>query len=98
MKILITAGNTQAPIDRVRCISNIFTGRTGATIALEARRRGHAVTLLTSHPETVAGTAGIECVVFRDFNDLKSLMAQRYGASGTAATVHSSTYTYNRLT
>ncbi|GIW80734.1 MAG: hypothetical protein KatS3mg105_2541 [Gemmatales bacterium] len=36
MKILITAGNTLAPVDRVRCLTNIFTGRTGALVALEA--------------------------------------------------------------
>ena len=50
MKILVTAGNTQTPIDRVRCITNIFSGKTGAQIALEAHRHGHSVVLLTSHP------------------------------------------------
>ena len=54
MNLLVTAGNTQAPIDRVRCITNIFTGRTGAHLALTAWQRGHRVTLLTSHPETAA--------------------------------------------
>ncbi len=54
MNILVTAGNTLVPIDRVRCITNIFTGRTGAAIALAAHDRGHTVTLLTSHPEAVA--------------------------------------------
>jgi phosphopantothenate-cysteine ligase/phosphopantothenoylcysteine decarboxylase/phosphopantothenate--cysteine ligase len=58
MKILVTAGNTQAPIDQVRCITNIFTGRTGTRIALEARERGHDVCLLTSHPEVVKELAG----------------------------------------
>src|SRR5438034_5962598 len=46
MRILVTAGNTLVPIDRVRCITNIFTGRTGARIALHAQERGHDVTLL----------------------------------------------------
>ena len=52
MKLLVTAGNTLVPIDSVRGITNVFTGRTGAGIALHAYRRGHHVTLLTSHPET----------------------------------------------
>ena len=39
MNLLVTAGNTQVAIDRVRCITNIFTGRTGTAIALEAYRR-----------------------------------------------------------
>ena len=51
MKILITAGSTQIPIDQVRCISNIFKGRTGTEIAVEAVQRGHKVTLLTSNPD-----------------------------------------------
>src|SRR4051812_19507999 len=54
MDILVTAGNTLVPIDRVRCITNIFTGKTGAAIALAAHARGHGVTLLTSHPEAMA--------------------------------------------
>src|SRR3954464_3024803 len=53
MNLLVTAGNTLTLIDRVRCITNVFTGRTGAAIALHAHRRGHAVTLLTSHPEAL---------------------------------------------
>jgi phosphopantothenoylcysteine synthetase/decarboxylase len=54
MNILVTAGNTLVPIDRVRCITNIFTGKTGASIALAGHARGHTVTLLTSHPEAMA--------------------------------------------
>jgi phosphopantothenoylcysteine synthetase/decarboxylase len=46
LSILITAGNTIVPIDRVRCITNIFTGRTGLGIALTAYQRGHHVHLL----------------------------------------------------
>ena len=47
LNVLVTAGNTQTPLDRVRAITNIFSGRTGTRIALEAHRRGHRVTLLT---------------------------------------------------
>lgn len=54
MNILVTAGNTLVPIDQVRCITNIFTGKTGTSIALAAHARGHSVTLLTSHPEVLA--------------------------------------------
>src|SRR5438309_10600617 len=57
MRIVVTAGNTLVPIDRVRCLTNIFTGRTGARIALHGHERGHDVTLVTSHPEVVAQLA-----------------------------------------
>jgi phosphopantothenoylcysteine synthetase/decarboxylase len=58
MNCLITAGNTMTLIDKVRCITNIFSGRTGTRVALAACARGHAVTLLTSHPEVVGELAG----------------------------------------
>jgi phosphopantothenate---cysteine ligase (CTP) len=58
MNILVTAGNTIVPIDRVRCITNVFTGRTGTTIALHCHQCGHRVTLLSSHPELVAMLCG----------------------------------------
>ena len=53
MNILVTAGNTKSLIDRVRCITNIFSGRTGAAVARTAWGRGHTVTLATSHPESI---------------------------------------------
>lgn len=53
MRILVTAGNTHAMIDRVRCVTNIFSGQTGARIAVEAYKRGDRVYLLTSHPDAV---------------------------------------------
>src|SRR5205823_4234579 len=55
MNLLITAGNTQSPIDRVRCITNIFSGRTGAQVARTAWGRGHTVTLATSRPDARTG-------------------------------------------
>ncbi len=80
MRLLVTAGNTLTPIDRVRCITNVFTGRTGTGIAVHAHGRGHAVTLLTSHPEVVAElhgpTAGDRWAVrpYRTFADLEGEM------------------------
>ena len=54
MRLLVTAGNTHAPIDRVRVVTNIFSGQTGTSIARAAWSRGHTVTLATSHPELLA--------------------------------------------
>jgi phosphopantothenate-cysteine ligase/phosphopantothenoylcysteine decarboxylase/phosphopantothenate--cysteine ligase len=79
MKILVTAGNTQTPIDRVRCITNVFTGRTGAQLAQEAHRQGHEVTLLTSHPEVVTDftpTSRWSVRRYRTFDDLRSAMTE----------------------
>jgi phosphopantothenate-cysteine ligase/phosphopantothenoylcysteine decarboxylase/phosphopantothenate--cysteine ligase len=93
MDILVTAGNTQAPIDKVRCVTNVFTGRTGAAIALCARRRGHAVTLVTSHPEAADAmrkdedlTHGWAARRYRTFDDLHQRMAEL--VPGRDAVVH----------
>jgi phosphopantothenoylcysteine synthetase/decarboxylase len=92
MRIFVTAGNTLVLIDRVRAITNIFTGRTGAGIALEAHRRGHHVTLATSHPEVAPppaqGRERWQCVPYRTFDDLQALMGHHIGNGQSDAIVH----------
>jgi phosphopantothenate---cysteine ligase (CTP) len=95
MNILVTAGNTQAPIDRVRCITNIFTGRTGTRIALAAQARGHHATLLTSHPEVVSALNRAppanrwSVFAYRTFHELRDLMAEKLRHGGFDALIHS---------
>jgi phosphopantothenoylcysteine synthetase/decarboxylase len=96
MRVLVTAGNTVVPIDQVRCITNLFTGRTGTGIALEARQRGHAVTLLTSHPNVVAELGGPATVApewrlipYRTFEDLQREMASILQTAAIDAVIHS---------
>lgn len=43
MRVLVTAGGTRAPLDEVRWIGNVSTGRFGAEISLECLRRGAEV-------------------------------------------------------
>lgn len=96
MKILVTAGNTQTPIDKVRCVTNIFSGRTGGRIAVEAIRRGHAVTHFTSHPEVISDiAAGLalrperwRLESYRTFDDLCKLMEERIPNGGFDAIIH----------
>jgi phosphopantothenoylcysteine synthetase/decarboxylase len=97
LKILVTTGNTQTPIDDVRCITNIFTGRTGTRIALEANRRGHNITLLASHPNVVqelqsditprAGTWN--CLPYRTFDELHNLMSKELREEQYDVVIHS---------
>jgi phosphopantothenoylcysteine decarboxylase/phosphopantothenate--cysteine ligase len=47
VRILVTAGGTQEPIDSVRFIGNRSSGRMGFELAFEAVRRGAKVTLIT---------------------------------------------------
>jgi len=56
--VLITAGGTREPIDPVRFIGNHSSGKMGNAIAVEAARRGAAVTLVTTvDAPTVPGMA-----------------------------------------
>lgn len=91
MNLLITAGNTLAMIDQVRAITNVFTGRTGAAIAVAAHQRGHACTILTSHPETaheVAPSARWRVLHYRTFEDLEKAMQTELATKAYDAVVH----------
>jgi phosphopantothenoylcysteine synthetase/decarboxylase len=91
MRILVTAGNTMVPIDRVRYLSNVFTGRTGARIALCAHERGHEVHLLTSHPEVVGNLAGTQrwkMQVYRTFLDLERNLEDSMRSADLHAIIH----------
>lgn len=70
--VLVTAGSTMVPIDKVRAITNIFNGRTGTNIALYFARQGWNVKLITSNPSLLNGK-GIDglCVdKFHTYYDL----------------------------
>lgn len=49
MRVLITAGGTREPIDRVRVVSNRSSGKMGRAIAREAWRRGASVTVVAAN-------------------------------------------------
>lgn len=69
IKVLVTAGGTQEPIDTVRVISNLSSGKTGITIAEYLTQMGFDVTLLQAH-----GSAKTENVTSRDvFTSFSSL-------------------------
>lgn len=97
MNVLVTAGNTLVPIDQVRCITNIFTGRTGAQVALAAHARGHRVTLLTSHPDAVREVAehGVpsdarwQTIRYQTFEELDRLLAKQITTEQLDAVLHS---------
>lgn len=94
MNILITAGNTHAPLDRVRVITNVFSGRTGAYIARAASARGHRVCVLTSHPEHLTGLPDhhdpdrrTTIIPYKTFADLASALEHAARAGGYDAII-----------
>src|SRR5262245_56293519 len=97
MNFLVTAGNTQSPIDQVRCVTNIFSGRTGASIARTAWGRGHTVTLATSHPESLlefeinprSPGERFTLLPYRTFDDLTILLQSQLKSTPFDAICHS---------
>jgi phosphopantothenoylcysteine decarboxylase / phosphopantothenate---cysteine ligase len=49
VRVLVTAGGTREPLDAVRFLGNRSSGRMGAALAAEARRRGAEVTLVAAN-------------------------------------------------
>jgi phosphopantothenoylcysteine decarboxylase / phosphopantothenate---cysteine ligase len=60
-RVLVTAGGTREPLDAVRFLGNRSSGRMGAAVAAEARRRGAEVTLVASNL-SVPAPVGVDVV------------------------------------
>ncbi len=88
-KVLITAGNTTVPIDKVRSISNIFRGKTGASIAEYFAGVGYEVTLLTSNITIVKPTEGLTVMQYRTYDDLYRLMEEYITTKQFDVIIHS---------
>ncbi|MFH0859625.1 MAG: phosphopantothenoylcysteine decarboxylase [Candidatus Altiarchaeota archaeon] len=69
MRVLITCGPTQEPIDDVRYITNSSSGRTGIALAEEAKRRGHEVTLVCG-PISLRAPANVKALNVRTAEEM----------------------------
>ncbi|MDT8296930.1 MAG: phosphopantothenoylcysteine decarboxylase [Spirochaetaceae bacterium] len=93
MKILVTAGGTNEPIDGVRRIANMSTGQTGTVLAGHFAAMGAEVLLLHAQdslvPVAEAGAAGrIESRSFRSFADLAGKLEEILSTREFDAVVH----------
>lgn len=94
LKVLVTAGSTQMPIDKVRCISNIFKGRTGSDIAGHFYDSGYEVTLIgnnytfdvlnKNYPEN-----RISCLGYKTYDELYNLMKKEITEYNYDIIIHS---------
>jgi phosphopantothenoylcysteine decarboxylase/phosphopantothenate--cysteine ligase len=75
-RVLVSAGGTREPLDAVRFLGNRSSGRMGAAIATEARRRGATVTLLAANL-AVPAPEGVEVVETPTAADLEREAAAR---------------------
>jgi phosphopantothenoylcysteine decarboxylase/phosphopantothenate--cysteine ligase len=93
MKILVTSGGTEEPIDDVRFVGNRSTGSLGAAIADEAVRRFHQVELLAGRSARAPSAWAVETGLLRverytDSDGLAGLLAARLAVLGADAVIH----------
>lgn len=97
--ILITAGATREPIDGIRFVSNVSTGRTGATLADRLQAKGWQVTFL--HGEASAmPQSKLRSIEFGSFKDLESVLETELASTTYDAVIHAaavSDYTVVRV-
>ncbi len=87
MKVLVTSGATREPIDSVRYITNLSSGRTGAAIAEELVARGWVVSQLHGMDSAVA--AGVaRCEAFTDHVSLDRALRDHLEDGGYDAVIH----------
>jgi phosphopantothenoylcysteine decarboxylase/phosphopantothenate--cysteine ligase len=78
-RVIVSAGGTREPIDLVRFVGNRSSGRMGAAVAAEAKRRGAEVTLVYANGVAPA-PAGVEVVPAPTAADLGREMLARADA------------------
>jgi len=88
-RILITAGPTWVPIDRVRVISNIATGQTGILLAGKLAKLGAKITLLLGPTEACCISNKIRLIRFKYFKELERLIKRELGTKKYDALIHS---------
>jgi phosphopantothenoylcysteine decarboxylase/phosphopantothenate--cysteine ligase len=81
VKIMVTAGPTQEPIDPVRYITNPSTGKMGFALAQAARERGAQV-ILVSGPTSLPSPVGVETIRVRTAGEMaKETLAKVRGCN-----------------
>lgn len=95
MKILITGGGCEEPIDNVRSICNFSTGKTSTFLSRFFLERGHDVTAVMAKravkpepPQDEPGTGKLHVIQFKSFNDLQSVLKEELERNGYDAVIH----------
>ncbi|HEX9714015.1 MAG TPA: bifunctional phosphopantothenoylcysteine decarboxylase/phosphopantothenate--cysteine ligase CoaBC [Actinomycetota bacterium] len=76
VRVIVTAGPTQEPIDPVRYLTNRSSGKMGYAIAREAALRGAVVTLLAG-PTGLADPDRVETLHIRTVAELRAALLER---------------------
>ncbi len=81
--IFINAGPTQEPIDNVRFLSNMSSGKMGYALALKAKRRGARVTLV-SGPTALEPPDGVKVIQVKTAREMHQATMQMAPGSDMA--------------
>ncbi len=87
-RLLITSGGTEEPIDSVRVLTNLSSGKTGAYLADYFARMGHDITLLHSHRAVTPSWRGIRTQTFRTVGDLENSLKLTLAAQPFDGIIH----------
>jgi phosphopantothenoylcysteine decarboxylase/phosphopantothenate--cysteine ligase len=87
MKILVTAGGTEEPIDGVRRLTNTSSGATGAVLARHFSERGAEVLLLHAQRALVTNV-GCRRECFVSFSDLEGALHRNLSEEAWDVVVH----------
>jgi len=87
-RVLITAGATREPIDGIRFVSNVSTGRTGATLADRLAAKGWQVTFVHGQGSAVP-QATTERLPYGSFADLDATLQRELSSRRYDAVIHS---------
>jgi phosphopantothenoylcysteine decarboxylase/phosphopantothenate--cysteine ligase len=68
-RVVVTAGPTEEPVDPVRVLTNLSSGKMGYAVARAAREAGAEVTLV-SGPVALAAPVGVACVGVRTAREM----------------------------
>ena len=90
-KVLITAGPVWVPIDRVRVITNIFSGELGYVIAKAFAKQGAIVTLLMGpgRMPIIPEQEKFSVIRFRYFDEILDLVKTEIGSQNYEVMIHS---------
>lgn len=80
MKIIMSSGATREPIDNVRFISNMSTGKTGRTIAEYLDSNGDEVVFLYGQGSERPALVNGSCIEFKSTSHLDSLLKDQLGS------------------
>jgi phosphopantothenoylcysteine decarboxylase/phosphopantothenate--cysteine ligase len=88
-KVLITGGPTWVKIDRVRIISNIFSGKTALYLAREFKNKGFCVSIFLNPSVLRKKIKGINFIYFRYYEEFKKKITEELKKKQYDLIIHS---------